>query len=203
MDYKDYRRIKAGNYCSVGVFGKNVFAFEQLTGFADIPAYIQISKHEFENFSSNDDFGERKELCSGYKGSGEIDMSMVLTDEEIEQKKKDKSLWKAGVYSKEVYDGQGVVVLDFVPYKLTKRAYEDIPLDTSLLSGFKTVKMGYLWQLVYEEVKQKKHPKGTYCETIKCNRCGEEFYFNDVNVPISEKHEVQCPKCKSIIVKEK
>ena len=201
MNGKNFRRMKVGNYCSVGVFGENIFASEQLTGFADVPVYIQITKHEYENFSNNDEFGERKILCFGYKE--EIDMSTVLSDEEIEQKKKDKSLWRAGVYSKEAYDGQGVVVLDFIPYKLTRRAYEDIPVDTTLLSGFKTVKKGYLWQMVYEEVKEKKHPKGTYCETIKCNICGDEFYFSDVPVPIHENYEVQCPKCKSMIVKRR
>ncbi|MBP2653731.1 MAG: hypothetical protein H6Q73_1300 [Firmicutes bacterium] len=111
MNYKDYKMLKVGNYCSVGMFGDNIYAFEVLTGFADIPAYIQITKKEFDDFTGNCDFGERKTLCSGYKGNAEIDVSMILTDAEIEQKKKDKSLWRSGVYAKEYYDGQGVVFL--------------------------------------------------------------------------------------------
>ena len=87
------------------------------------------------------------------------------------------------------------MVFDYIPYKLAKRAYKDVPLDTKLLSGFKNIKMGYLWKLVYEEVKCDKHIRGTYCETIKCSVCRSEFYFNNVNIPIGEKYEVQCPKC--------
>ncbi|MBU3172485.1 hypothetical protein [Clostridium estertheticum] len=195
MNYKDYIMIKKGNYCSVGMFGINIYAFESITGFASMPEYIQITKDEFDNFTGNYEYGERKILCSGYKDNTYIDASIVLTDEEIEKKKKDKSLWKADVYSKEYYTGQGVVVFDYTPYKLTKRAYEDVPLDTLLLSGFKNIKMGYLWQLAYEEVKCDKHIRGTYCETIKCNVCENEFYFTNVNIPIGEKYEVQCPKC--------
>jgi len=101
---------------------------------------FKLQKEEFDNFIGDDDFGERKLLCSGYVGTADFDEIVVLSDEEIEQKKKDKSLWRAGVYSKEYYDGSGVVVFDYVPYKLTKRAYEDVPLDTSLLDGFKNKK---------------------------------------------------------------
>jgi hypothetical protein len=192
MNYKDYKMIKTGNYCSVGMFGDNIYAFEYLTGICDAPVYIQITKAEFDNFDeskSPKDYGERKELCSAYRGHSDFDTSIVLTDDEIERKKIDKSLWRAGVYSKEYYDGQGVVVFDYTPYKLTKRAYEDVPLDTSLLSGFKNKKQGSLWQLAYEEIKCNKHQKGTYCETVRCNVCGNEFYFNDANI--------ECPNCKT------
>jgi len=44
MNYKDYKRIKLGNYCSAGMFGESIYAFERLTGFADVPTYIQITK---------------------------------------------------------------------------------------------------------------------------------------------------------------
>ncbi|MBU3114431.1 hypothetical protein [Clostridium lacusfryxellense] len=167
MNYKDYKTIKKGNYCTVGMFGTNIYAFEWYTGFASIPEYIQITKVEFDDFIGEYGYGERRILCSGYVGNTDIDISMVLSDQLIEKKKEDKSLWKAGVYSKEYYNGQGVVVIDFTPYKLTKRAYQDVPLDIGLLSGYKNIKMGYLWQLSYEEIKCAKHIQGTYCETIK------------------------------------
>ena len=201
MNYKDYKRIKKGNYCSAGLFGDSIYAFERLAGFADTPEYIQITREEFDNFTGDYDYGERKLLCSGYIGTGDFNDSIVLSDEEIEQKKKDKSLWRAGVYSKEYYDGLGVVVFDYIPYKLTKRAYQDVPLDTSLLDGFKNIKMGYLWKLAYEEVKRNKHHKGTYCETIKCCKCKSEFYFNDTNIHIGEKYEIKCPFCQVLFVR--
>ena len=56
MNYKDYKRIKEGNYQSVGMFGDNIYAYEVLTGFADIPGYYQITKEEFETY---DESGER------------------------------------------------------------------------------------------------------------------------------------------------
>ncbi|MBX4262359.1 hypothetical protein KTC96_06410 [Clostridium estertheticum] len=81
MNYKYYKIIKKGNYRSAGMFGINIYAFESITGFASMPEYIQITKDEFDNFTGNYEYGERKILCSGYKDNTYIDASMVLTDE--------------------------------------------------------------------------------------------------------------------------
>ena len=35
------------------MFGDNVYAFELLAGFTDIPEYIQITKEEFDNSTGN------------------------------------------------------------------------------------------------------------------------------------------------------
>ena len=83
MNYKDYKRIKEGNYQSVGMFGDNIYAYEVLTGFADIPGYYQITKEEFETYDewktgTPGDLGilyeivNRKPSCSAYKGRTEI-----------------------------------------------------------------------------------------------------------------------------------
>ncbi|WP_066498275.1 hypothetical protein [Abyssisolibacter fermentans] len=73
MNYKDYERKKAGNYLSVGIFGKQ-FAFEILTGFCDTPEYYPISKEEYDSFdewkedvSKMPEIKNRKILCSGYR----------------------------------------------------------------------------------------------------------------------------------------
>lgn len=81
--YKDYKEQKHGDYQSVGTFGDSVYAYEQLTGFANLPEYRQITKHEFETFEQWSkenvkdlgllkDIRERDILCSGHKGTMEI-----------------------------------------------------------------------------------------------------------------------------------
>jgi len=74
LNYKDYKRIKIGNYCSAGMFNKK-HAFEILTGICNIPEYYPISEEEFDTFDKwkNDidkivkDIKNRNLLCSGYK----------------------------------------------------------------------------------------------------------------------------------------
>ena len=53
MKANEYCRVKSFfSTCSVGMFGKGIYAFEQLTGPCDIPEYHQISKEEFEAVES-------------------------------------------------------------------------------------------------------------------------------------------------------
>ncbi|MDO5521851.1 MAG: hypothetical protein Q4G58_15260 [bacterium] len=77
--YKDYQEKKHGDYQSVGLFGDSVYAYEQLTGFANTHEYRQITKKEFETFEqwSKEDVKDlgllaevrgRDILCSGHKG---------------------------------------------------------------------------------------------------------------------------------------
>lgn len=74
LNYRDYKIMKIGNYCSVGMIGKE-YAFEILTGIGNIPEYYPISKEEFNTFDKwrNDidkivkEIKNRKLLCSGYK----------------------------------------------------------------------------------------------------------------------------------------
>ena len=37
---------------------------------------------------------------------------------------------------------------------------------------------------------------------VKCH-CGHEFFFNDNNIPMGEKYECECPKCKSLLMRKK
>lgn len=130
------------------------------------PSRYNSWNSNFDESKTPKDYGERKTMCSAYIGHSDFDASTVLTDDEIERNKKDKSLWRAGLYSDDYYNGQGIVVFDYIPYILTERAYKDVPLDTSLLSGFDKMKQGYLWKLAYEEIKGNKHQKVTYFETM-------------------------------------
>ena len=83
MNYRDYKRLKVWNYQSIGIFGDNIYAYEVLTGFADIPAYYQITREEFDTYDEwktetpgdlgiLDEIVNRNPLCSGYKGRTEI-----------------------------------------------------------------------------------------------------------------------------------
>ena len=83
MNYKDYNRLKIGNSQSVGMFGNKIYAYEILTGFANIPEYYQITEEEFDTYEEWEneipgDLGilyeivNRKALCSGYQGRTEI-----------------------------------------------------------------------------------------------------------------------------------
>lgn len=83
MNYRDYKRLKDWNYQSVGMFGNAIYAYEVLTGFADIPVYYQITKEEFDAYEdwkeeTPGDLGilyeivNRKPLCSAYRGRTEI-----------------------------------------------------------------------------------------------------------------------------------
>lgn len=85
MNYKDYKRIKMGNFISVGMFGDNIYACEVLTGICDIPGYHQITEDEFNEFEDwkNEKITDfktlyevlnRTELCSGYRGHTEIEI---------------------------------------------------------------------------------------------------------------------------------
>lgn len=83
FEYRDYKEKKHGDYQSVGMFGDSVYAYEQLTGFANLPEYRQITKEEFETFeqwSKEDvkdlgvlaDVRDRDVLCSTHKGETTI-----------------------------------------------------------------------------------------------------------------------------------
>ncbi|MEG0366355.1 MAG: hypothetical protein RR585_05940 [Coprobacillus sp.] len=81
MNYKDYYRCKIGSSLSVGMFGNDLYAFEVLIGFCNVPEYHKISKKEFDSFDSwKDDMDKlydivgRPVLCSGYKGNTEIQL---------------------------------------------------------------------------------------------------------------------------------
>ena len=91
MNYRDYKRLKVWDYQSVGMFGDNIYAYEVLTGFADIPEYYQITREEFDTYDvwkteTPGDLGilyeivNRKPLCSAYKERTEIkEFSMEYT----------------------------------------------------------------------------------------------------------------------------
>lgn len=50
MNYKDYERLKIGNWMSVGKFSDKLYAMEFLTGAVGVPEYHKISKEEFDSF---------------------------------------------------------------------------------------------------------------------------------------------------------
>jgi len=50
MNYKDYKRLKTGNWLSVGKFSDNLYAMEIPTGAVNAPEYHKISKEEFDTF---------------------------------------------------------------------------------------------------------------------------------------------------------
>lgn len=91
FSYKEYKELKHGDYQSVGMFGDSIYAYEQLTGFASIPEYRQITKREFETFEEWSkeepsehgilfDIRERELLCSAHKDqteSKEIQMEVT------------------------------------------------------------------------------------------------------------------------------
>ena len=52
MNYKDYQRLKIGNWMSVGKFSDRLYAMEFLTGATDVPEYHKISKEEFDSFEN-------------------------------------------------------------------------------------------------------------------------------------------------------
>lgn len=89
MNYKEYIRIKIGNYQSVGMFGEKIYAYEVLTGFADVPEYHQISRQEFDTFEKRQNekttdlkilynIINRKAFCSGYKGCSDFNENDLL-----------------------------------------------------------------------------------------------------------------------------
>ncbi|MFD0671910.1 hypothetical protein [Cohnella sp. GCM10027633] len=90
MNYRDYKRIKLGQYQSVGMFSE-YYAYEVLTGFADVPEYYQITKDEFESFElwqNSESFvvgkiKNRKCICSAYKDHADIKMEDFLSEEEL------------------------------------------------------------------------------------------------------------------------
>ena len=74
MNYREYIRIKPGDYCSVGTID-GIYVFEILTGFCDTPEFHEITVDEFDNFEewkSDTDFivreiKNREVICSGYR----------------------------------------------------------------------------------------------------------------------------------------
>lgn len=50
MNYKDYKRLKLGDWMSVGKFSDKLYAMEFLTGAVGIPEYHIISKEECDTF---------------------------------------------------------------------------------------------------------------------------------------------------------
>jgi hypothetical protein len=50
MNYKDYKRLKIGNWVSVGKFSDRLYAMEFLTGAVSTPEYHKITKEEFDTF---------------------------------------------------------------------------------------------------------------------------------------------------------
>jgi len=50
MNYKDYKRLKTGNWVSVGKFSDKLYAMEILTGAVNAPEYHRITKEEFDTF---------------------------------------------------------------------------------------------------------------------------------------------------------
>lgn len=84
MKYTDYERIKTGAACSVGKFGRDIFAFEILTGIADVPEYHQITEEEFASFdiwkdelTTLLDIKNRPVICSAYAGLGELNEKLL------------------------------------------------------------------------------------------------------------------------------
>lgn len=49
MNWKDYKALKQGDFCSVG-FHEGQYCFEILTGIFDLPEYYPIAKEEFDTF---------------------------------------------------------------------------------------------------------------------------------------------------------
>lgn len=50
MNYKDYKRLKVGDWMSVGKFSDRLYAMEFLTGAVSVPEYHKLSKEEFDSF---------------------------------------------------------------------------------------------------------------------------------------------------------
>ncbi|MEA5050211.1 MAG: hypothetical protein VB021_01920 [Oscillospiraceae bacterium] len=52
MNYRDFTRLKTGNWVSVGKFSDRLYAMEVLTGAVSAPEYHKITKEEFDTFES-------------------------------------------------------------------------------------------------------------------------------------------------------
>lgn len=90
MTYRDYKEMKTGNWCSVGMFGDNIYAFQHIGGSFNHSEYYKITKREFELFPDNQDklvmfdFECCIKLCSDYVGDTEFDEIEILNQFAIE-----------------------------------------------------------------------------------------------------------------------
>lgn len=79
MTVQDYRVLKFGSWCSAGMFGAQIYAFQLSGGPFGHNEYYQISAKEFEDFPENQydlaagrsTLGRR--LCSDYRGEHTFD----------------------------------------------------------------------------------------------------------------------------------
>lgn len=62
MNYKDYKRLKIGNWISVGKFSDRLYAMEVLTGAVNAPEYHKITKEEFDTFEVWKDSPKKAEI---------------------------------------------------------------------------------------------------------------------------------------------
>lgn len=62
MNYKDYKRLKGGDWMSVGKFSDRLYAMEFLTGAVSVPEYHKISKEEFDSFEEWKDTDKAVEI---------------------------------------------------------------------------------------------------------------------------------------------
>ena len=62
MNYKDYQRLKTGNWMSVGKFSDRLYAMEFLTGAVSVPEYHKITKEEFDTFEDWKDSDKVREI---------------------------------------------------------------------------------------------------------------------------------------------
>jgi hypothetical protein len=89
MNYKDYKELKVGSFCSVGMFEDKIYAFRHIGGPFSHSEYYAISKEEYDLFPYNEyelsmfHFEKEIKLCSDYVGDTEFDENEIISKEEL------------------------------------------------------------------------------------------------------------------------